>query len=248
MARRRLVSRRSVALLLVAFAPSAARAQQASPYVPLSHWATPHLEALIASGAIRDPSPLLRPFRRADAVRELRGADTTTATAAVRGSIRRLLAELDAPTTGGVSYRADLFVALRSATQARATDVRDSGPGGTWPSFGGWGDATVGPIVLATSLVGDYRLEDDPDYRGGKVGPTTRKVPTRMPVAYLSAQFGFGEVLFGALPANWGPAFVEGLGLSPEPFSYDALLVRLGPRRRHVRLGRGPHQPLPGRA
>lgn len=223
-------------LLPAAFVPGSALAQRASPYLPVSHWATPHLEALIAGGVIRDPSLLLRPFRRADAVRELQRADTTDQPAAVRRTIRGLLRELGAPASDGITYRLDLFLGLRSATHARRTDLRDSGPGGTWPALGGWGDATFGPIVLATSLVGDSRLDDDPDYRGGKVGPTKRKVPTRMPIAYVSAQFRLGEVLFGALPANWGPAFVEGLGLSPQPFSYDALSVRLGPRDRHLGL------------
>jgi hypothetical protein len=227
-------------LLLTSFAvllaARPAAGQSASPYVPASHWATPHLEALIAGGVIRDPAPLLRPFRRRDAVRELRLADTLRAGRSTRGTIRRLIAELDDPDTDGVRYRAAVFFALRSATHARRGDVRDSGPGGTWPAFGGWGDASFGPVVLATSIEGDYRLDDDPDYRGGKVGPTTRKVPTRMPVAYLSAQFRFGEVLYGALPGNWGPPFADGFAISTEPFSYDALTVRLGTRDRHLGL------------
>jgi hypothetical protein len=224
------------AVSLVALGAGPAAGQSASPYLPLSHWATPHLEALIAGGIIRDPTPLLRPFRRSDAVRALRLADTVRASHAARGTIRRLIAELEDPDTDGVRYRADVFFALRSATHARRGDVRDSGPGGTWPAFGGVGDASFGPVVLATSIEGDYRLDDDPDYRGGKVGPTTREVPTRMPVAYVSAQFRFGELLFGALPANWGPAFADGFAISPQPFSYDALTVRLGPRDRHLGL------------
>ncbi|HET7038963.1 MAG TPA: hypothetical protein VFH97_03690, partial [Gemmatimonadales bacterium] len=235
-----MMRRRSSLLIPFAFAgllvPRLAAGQSSSPYVPPTHWATPQLEALIAGRVIPDPSPLLRPFRRMDAVRALRQADTARATRATRATVRRLVAELDDPATDRVRYRADLFFAVRSATHARRNELRDSGPGGTWPALGGWGDATFGPVVLATSIEGDYRLDDDPDYRGGKVGPTTRKVPTRIPVAYLSAQFRFGELLYGALPANWGPAFVEGFALSPEPFSYDALTVRLGTRDRHLGL------------
>jgi hypothetical protein len=45
-------------LLPAAFVPGSALAQRASPYLPVSHWATPHLEALIAGGVIRDPFPI----------------------------------------------------------------------------------------------------------------------------------------------------------------------------------------------
>src|SRR5437762_5560070 len=54
-------------LLLCAAAPLAA--QEASPYVPLDHWSMPYVEHLIASGALRDPTPLTRPIRQADLVR-----------------------------------------------------------------------------------------------------------------------------------------------------------------------------------
>ena len=40
---------------------------QASPYVPLDDPRLPLLEHLIARGDIDDPSPMVRPFRRADA-------------------------------------------------------------------------------------------------------------------------------------------------------------------------------------
>src|SRR2546427_12574521 len=46
-------------------------AQEASPYVPIGHWATPYLEHLIAAGVIDDPSPLTRPLRRSDVLHAL---------------------------------------------------------------------------------------------------------------------------------------------------------------------------------
>src|SRR6266498_1343407 len=70
-------------------------AQQSSPYLPLGHWATPYVEHLIATGVIADPAPLTRPIREADLVRALRAVDTTAATASVRATVRRLLAELE---------------------------------------------------------------------------------------------------------------------------------------------------------
>src|SRR5687768_11397925 len=50
---------------------------QASAYVALDDPYLPLLEHLIARGDIEDPSPMVRPFRRADAVRVLAAADSS---------------------------------------------------------------------------------------------------------------------------------------------------------------------------
>ena len=57
--------------------PCAAGAQ-ASPYLPLDDTRYPLLELLIARGELEDPSPMLRPFRIADALRVLVTASATT--------------------------------------------------------------------------------------------------------------------------------------------------------------------------
>ena len=62
-------------LVLIASAGGLA-AQEASPYVPLGHWAMPYVEQLIASGVLRDPTPLNRPLKQADLVRALEAVDT----------------------------------------------------------------------------------------------------------------------------------------------------------------------------
>ena len=73
--------------------PSAGAAQ-ASPYLPLDDPRLPLIEHLIARGDIADPSPMVRPFRRADALRVLarrrhrgrgsRGADPAASRASSR--------------------------------------------------------------------------------------------------------------------------------------------------------------------
>src|SRR6185437_3803760 len=52
-------------------------AQSASPYLPISHWATPYIEHLITRGVVVDPTPLTRPWRETAIVQALKGADTT---------------------------------------------------------------------------------------------------------------------------------------------------------------------------
>src|ERR1044072_7023647 len=60
-------------LLALLLLPAAAAAQEASPYLPLSHWAMPYIEHLIAAGRIVDPSPLSRPFKVEQITRALDG-------------------------------------------------------------------------------------------------------------------------------------------------------------------------------
>ena len=57
------------AVLLGALAPAHGGAQS-SPYLPLDDPRLPPLEHLIARGDIADPSPMVRPFTRADALRD----------------------------------------------------------------------------------------------------------------------------------------------------------------------------------
>ncbi|MBL8986021.1 MAG: hypothetical protein JNJ80_07110, partial [Gemmatimonadetes bacterium] len=58
-------------LLLAAAGPLAA---QGSPFVPLDHPLLPLAEYLIARGDVADPSPMIRPFRRADLIRAIEAA------------------------------------------------------------------------------------------------------------------------------------------------------------------------------
>src|SRR2546429_8295541 len=63
-------------------------AQEASPYLPMTHWATPYLEHLIAAGVIDDPSPLTRPLRRSDVLHALETVDTVRVSRATLATVR----------------------------------------------------------------------------------------------------------------------------------------------------------------
>src|SRR5687768_13997910 len=67
---------RLLAALMAAAWCAAPLAAQGSPYIPLDDASLPLLEYLIERGDVDDPSPMIRPFRRTDAVRALAGADT----------------------------------------------------------------------------------------------------------------------------------------------------------------------------
>jgi hypothetical protein len=53
---------------------------QGSPNVPLDDPRLPLIEYLIMRGSIQDPSPMHRPFRRADLVASMERADSTPRT------------------------------------------------------------------------------------------------------------------------------------------------------------------------
>src|SRR6266540_3377360 len=184
------------ALLLLLLTPAGAVAQEASPYLPLSHWSMPFIEHLIAAGRIADPSPLSRPFKVQDVVR-------------------------------GLAARIDIEAATAASSYARRDPLRATGPGHT--TFSGSAGLTLyfGPAVVVTRPEFDTRLKWDPDYFGKK----DRFIAGRPAEAYVSAQWRLGELFFGSVDRNWGPGgprFTDGLLVSPEPYSYDHLDVRIG--------------------
>src|SRR5713226_2754564 len=102
-------------LVLLALVTAPLGAQEASPYVPLQHWAMPYVEQLIASGALRDPTPLTRPLKQADLVRALEAVDTLQVSDAVYATVQRLLRAFR-PEGSGPRYRLAGDVGLAAAT------------------------------------------------------------------------------------------------------------------------------------
>src|SRR6266699_1415079 len=203
-------------------------AQGPSPYLPLSHWATPYVEHLIARGVIADPSPLSRPFVQADVVRVLGAADTTRVGGAERRVVRAILAALGRPPGDAKPWaRVDGDVAATAASHARRDPLRAAGPGHGTAAGGLAIQALLGPVAVVTHPYVDTRLKYDPDYDGKK----NRVVAGRTAEAYLDARWRFGELFFGSVDRNWGPPALEGLIVSPSPYSYDHLALSLGTRR-----------------
>src|SRR5579872_6766596 len=99
----------------LALAPALGFAQQASPYVPIDHWAMPFIEHLISAGIIADPTPNTRPIRQSQLLHALETADTTHATPAVRAMIRRLVAEW-VPASSAPHYRAEPILGAQAST------------------------------------------------------------------------------------------------------------------------------------
>src|SRR3989475_776213 len=110
-----------------------AAAQDASPYVPLQHWAMPYVEQLIAAGVIADPTPLTPPLKRSHVARALQTAHPTALSSAARGMMRRL--QFD-PDWYGRTDNASAFPEAYASAQWRQGEVfygalaRNWGPSG----------------------------------------------------------------------------------------------------------------------
>src|SRR6059036_1406908 len=206
--------------------------QEASPYVPIGHWATPVLEHLIAAGVIDDPSPLTRPLRRSDVLRALETVDTVRLGRATLATVRRLKAAL-ATGQRGPYVRVDGGAGVAAANYARreplaaidSTGPRRSGPGHGTANADLDLALVTSHVVAATHLQLDTRLKYDPDWFGKK----NRAIAGRTAEAYVDARWKFGELFFGRLDRNWGPPGIQGLLLSANPYGLDHLAFAVGP-------------------
>ena len=172
---------------------------QASLYLPLDDTRLPLLEHLIVRGDVADPSPMIRPFRLADAVRVLAAADTASSAANARliGELRESFAEDTAQARWEVQVRAggDAY------TQKRKDALHRGGDGTANPYADIALRGAFGPVAFATRPALEPRLIGDPDWPNRAQDNLTG----RLIEGYLSLQFKYGNVTYGQLERNWGP-------------------------------------------
>jgi hypothetical protein len=197
-------------ILAGVLAPPCAHAQ-ASPYLPLDDPRLPLLEHLIARGDIEDPSPMVRPFRRADALRVLAAADTAAepaprGPAAIIHALRAAFEELPGAQTWRVAARAG----AQAYSHIRRDVLHPLGPDGVRPYADLTGEAAIGPFALVTRPAAEPRIVDDPEWPGRR----DLELAWRFPEAYVSAQFKYGRVFYGQMERNWGPVGLPGIGVS----------------------------------
>jgi len=208
--------------------------QESSPYVPLEHWTMPYVEHFIAASVIRDPTPLTRPLRRTDLLRALETADTTRQSPATKATLRRLEAALaSGPRGAHVGVEAGVGAAAANYARREPLAAIDSiGPRRSGPGHGTANAdldlrLVTSRVVAVTHLRLDTRLKYDPDWFGKK----DRFIAGRTAEAYVSAQWKYGEVFFGRLDRNWGPAGIQGLLLSANPYGLDHFAFSVGTQK-----------------
>jgi hypothetical protein len=210
-----------LAALLGAAKPVAA---QGSPYLPLDDPSLPLLEHLIERGDVEDPSPMVRPFRRADAVRVLTRAYTTSgsARAALIGElIRRYGRE-----SGERTWAAEVRAGGQAYTTPRRDLLHPVGDGGVSPYADLSLRAVFGNIVAVTRPAVEPRVTDDPDWPGR---PDV-DIAGRLVEGYLAAQFRYGRIAYGQLDHNWGPVGMPGIPLSGYGYERQGLMLEVGNR------------------
>ena len=211
------------ALLTLLLFPASVAAQEASPYLPLSHWASPFIEHLIAAGRIADPSPLSRPFKVDQILRAIAAVDSNVVTGAEWAVVKEIRSDLTRHARGPAA-RLDVHAGLAASSHARRDALREAGPGHATFSGGAALTLYLGPVVFVSHPYFDTRLKYDPDWYGKK----DRVVAGRFAEAYISAQFTYAELFFGTLDRNWGPSAVQGLLLSDSPYGLDHFGITLG--------------------
>ncbi|HET7296817.1 MAG TPA: hypothetical protein VFI66_06715 [Gemmatimonadales bacterium] len=206
-------------------------AQDGSPYLPLEHWVMPYAEHLIAAGVIEDPSPLTRPLRRADLLRAVAAADTLTLGSATIATLRLLRTALDGKARGphvaiegGIGAGAANYSRRDQLSAIDSVGPRQSGAGhGTFNADLDL-ELVTGHLVAITHPQVDTRLKYDPDWFGKR----DRAIAGRAAESYLDAQWKLVDVFFGRLDRNWGPAGIQGLLLSENPYGLDHFALAVG--------------------
>jgi hypothetical protein len=196
-------------------------AAQASPYIALDDPRLPLLEHLIARGDVEDPSPMVRPFRKSDAVRVLAGSDTTLENAPLISWLRREFEEPEG-NTWALAGRAG----AQAYTHARRELLHPAGPDGIRPYAELGGRATFGKLVMVARPTLEPRLIDDPDWLGRR----ELKLVGRIADAYISAQFKYANLFYGQTDRNGGPVGLPGIPLSDYGYERQGLAIDVGNR------------------
>jgi hypothetical protein len=235
LSRKRLRRRAARALLaLSALAMPLSLRAQASPYVPLDDPAYAYVDALLARGHLDGLIALERPYSVAALRAALAAApepdgvpggwaralrqrlalhDTRPSPAPDTAPALHGVLALGAFATGESSARRELMLADDEAGAHPGAHLRVA--------------AATGSVVVGARLVADQRLREDPEYDGVQ----DTRIAGRVEEAYVAGQWRFGELFFGRLARNWGPAGLAGLQLGDDAYSYDHLFARLGTER-----------------
>jgi len=204
-------------------------AAQASRYIPLDDPRLPALEHLVALGDIDDPSPSVRPIRRADA---LRAIDSGLARGTLRDSLlgaelRRAWREdsLEA------HWEAGLHGGAQGYTEARRDPLHRAGRDGVRPYVEAPLAAIFGPFALVSRPAIEPRLKDDPDWPGRR----DLSITGRHAEGYILGEWRWIRLFYGQMDRNWGPVGLPGIPLSNYGYPRPELAVEIGNDRLRLR-------------
>ena len=190
-------------------------AAQGSPFIPLDHPLLPLAEYLIARGDLVDPSPMVRPFRRADLIGAIDRAalDSATPSGRIAATLRAAFTDRAEANWARFAPR----IGAEVSSRARRDLLHPAGDGAVRFYADAAFEGRFGNIVLASRPAAENRLKTDPDWGGGTIQQRKNQA-YRFAEGYLAAQFEHVRLFFGQMSRNWGP--VGTLGLSIADYGY----------------------------
>ncbi len=232
--------------VLSMFAAAGSARAQGSPYVPLDDVAYVYVDALIARGELRTLASLERPYTVEEIRRAIAGTKERMKNPVLRGYASALERALVKTTVSGIpersrrvwdsSIRRDNFGARLSGafyafaqSSGRREMMLADDVNGFDPGIMGRFVFAGGPVVGMLRVIGDTRLNDDPEFAGRK----DRDIGGRTEDGYVSGQWRYGELFIGRAARNWGPSVMPGLIIGNYAYSYDHLYGRFGTPRIH---------------
>lgn len=204
-------------------------AAQASRYIPLDDPRLPAFEHLVRLGDVDDPSPSVRPFRRADAVRAIDSglARGTLRDSALGGALRQAWQD----DTLEARWEAGAHAGIQAYTEARRDPLHPAGPDGFRPYLEVPLAATFGPFSLVSRPAIEPRLERDPDWPGRR----DLSITGRHADGYIMGEWRWIRVFYGQTDRNWGPVGLPGIPLSHYGYPRPELAVEIGNDRFRLR-------------
>ncbi|MEZ4457381.1 MAG: hypothetical protein R2882_12665 [Gemmatimonadales bacterium] len=145
----------------------------------------PLAEYLIARGDVADPSPLLRPFRRADLVAAIDAArlDPASASGRMAARLRAELADPELAEWAAIRAR----VGIEAGTRARRDLLHPAGDDGTDSTAGGARGRFRNLLLVSRPVASDRlrRIRTGPAARSSSA--RTRRTALPMPTSRLSS-------------------------------------------------------------
>ena len=231
------MSRRlALALSLVA----ASGAAQPARTLPVGDPLYDVVERLQRRGRLLELHPTALPYTEAEVTAALAALDTSALDERETGWVGLLRRRLPVAVPGPaeVAVRADIGVLPRFSTSARLDPLRPADAPRSFPvgdgAFYTRADAHVaigaGRVVAQLGVLHSLYANDDPD--GLDV---VKRAMMRNDEAYVAYRGPLAAVALGRIATQWGRAGRDALLLSDNPYTFDALHLRLGTPRLAVR-------------
>ena len=225
--------------LLAAVRPDASAQAPDVRYLAPTSWTQPFLDHLDRAGLLPGLDPLTRPLTRTGVVAAIDQPRTDSGgmASAAWATMMEVRRELEPPAAGDsageVRWSLDGRIGVSAASDASRWITRPQGDTArAFPQASLEGALMLPHLALVTTPAVDNRLKYDTLYQGKQ----DRVIAGRNLSGYVLTSWRWFDAFFGTIPRNWGPPELEGLLVSPSPYSYEHLYLRFGPQKLRIEM------------